>query len=112
MMTTTRAMPIRRVPVPVPSRAIEGNRDVRLDPATLGATLRDVAARAHRAVRALDAASEQGDCETPPATDPLQDLAALYPRIVHLQRSVDEESQHGLAAYLSALRHEVESRLA
>jgi hypothetical protein len=111
-MICTPTKPIRRAPIPAPARTTdtEGSRDIRHDPAVLGATLRDIAARAHRAVRALDATSVRGDTSAP-VVEPHQELADLHPRIVQLQRCVDAESQSGLASYLSALRREVESRL-
>ena len=109
-MTSTRAKPIRRAHASVHARAIEGNRDVRHDPAGLGATLRDLASRAHGAVRALDASSGPGS-DPAQAADSLRELAELHPRIVQLQRCVDAETQQGLASYLSALRRAVEERL-
>jgi hypothetical protein len=109
-MTSTLAEPIRWAQAPVAARAIEGNRDARHDPAGFGAALREIAARAHRAVRALDATSGRGPAATT-ADDSLRELAELYPRIVQLQRCLDAESQNGLASYLSALRREVELRL-
>jgi hypothetical protein len=109
-MTSTRAKPIRRIPAPVRPRGSEGNRDSRHNPANLGATLRDVAVRAHRAVRALEAASHQGAGGTD-VSEPLRELAELQPRIVQLQQDLDPKSQDGLASYLSALRREVENRL-
>jgi hypothetical protein len=109
-MTSTRAKPIRRAHAPVHTRAIEESRDVRHDPADLGAALRDLATRAHRAARSLDAASRP-HANDGRASDSLRELAELHPRIVQLQRTVDAESQRGLASYLSALRREVESRL-
>ena len=109
-MTSTRAKPIRRGHAPVPARGIEGSRDVRHDPAGLGATLRDLASRAHCAVRAIDAASGPRT-NAAQAAECLRELAELHPRIVQLQRCVDAESQQGLASYLSALRRAVEERL-
>jgi hypothetical protein len=109
-MIATPTRPIRRVYAPVHGRAIEGSRVACYDPADLGAALRDVAARAHRAVRAIDAATGRGDLATLAAA-PLQELAELHPRIVQLQRCVEAESQGGLASYLAALRREVEQRL-
>ena len=110
-MISTRSRPIRRIPAPVHARAAEAGREIGHDPADIAATLRDLAARAHRAVRALDPASGRGDAAAPPA-DALRELAELHPRIVGLQQSLDGECQWGLASYLSALRREVESRLA
>ena len=101
-MTSTLSKPIRRAFTPAHTRSAEASRDVRHDPAELAVALRDLATRAHRAVRALDAA---------PAADALRELADLHPRIVELQHGIDGESQQGLGSYLSALRREVESRL-
>jgi hypothetical protein len=108
-MIATLAEPIRRAQAPAAGRAIEGNRDVPHDPAGFGAALREIAARAHRAVRALDATSGRGPVAA--TAESLRELAELHPRIVQLQRCLDAESQHGLASYLSALRREVELRL-
>ena len=102
-MTSTLAEPIRRAHAPAVAPFLEGSRDVRHDPAGFGAALREIAVRAHHAVRAFDA--------TATADDSLRELAELHPRIVQLQRCLDAEAQHGLASYLSALRREVELRL-
>ncbi len=109
-MTSTLAEPIRRAHAPVAALVIEGSRDVRYDPAAFGVALREVAARAHRAVRSLDANSGRGSVSAT-ADDSLRELAELHPRIVQLQHSLDSQSQNGLASYLSALRREVELRL-
>ena len=109
-MIATPTKPIRRAYAPAHVRAVEGSRDARYDPAGLGAALRDLAARAHRAVRSLDAAAGRGHLAAE-AADSIRELADLHPRIVELQRCVDAESQKGLASYLSALRREVERRL-
>jgi hypothetical protein len=103
-MISARTKPIRRAFSPAHTRSAEASRDVRHDPAELAVTLRDLATRAHRAVRALDAAPAAD-------TDTLRELAELHPRIVELQHWIDGESQRGLGSYLSALRREVESRL-
>jgi hypothetical protein len=102
-MTSTLAEPIRRAHAPVAAPVLEGSRDVRHDPAGFGAALREIAVRAHRAVRALDAMAT--------AEDSLRELADLHLRIVQLQRCLDAGTQQGLASYLSALRREVELRL-
>jgi hypothetical protein len=109
-MISTRAKPIRRTHAPVQARAIEGSGDAPHDPAGLGATLRELAVRAHRAVRAIDGAPKAGAAPAQ-AADPFGELADLYPRIVQLQRCVDAGSQKDLGLYLSALRREVEGRL-
>jgi hypothetical protein len=109
-MIATPTKPIRRAYAPASARAVEGSRAARCEPADFGAALRDVAARAHRAVRALDGTTAREGFATP-GVDPLRELADLHPRIVELQRCVQAESQGGLASYLSALRREVEMRL-
>ena len=109
-MTSTRAKPIHRDHAAVHARAIERRRDVRYDPAGLGATLRDLASRAHCAVRAIDAASGPRS-DAAQAAESLQELAELHPQIVQLQQCVDAESQQGPASYVSALRRAVEERL-
>ena len=109
-MTSTLAEPIFRAQAPIAVPVIGGSRDVRHDPAGFGAALREIATRAHHAVRALDAASDRGSAAMT-VDDSLRELAELHPRIVQLQRSVDAQSQQGLASYLSALRREVELRL-
>jgi hypothetical protein len=109
-MITTPTKPIRRAPAP--TRADEPTREIGRphDPADLAATLRDLAVRAHRAARAVDAASSPaGDAAT--ACESLCELARLHPRIVELQRSVEAGPDRGLASYLAALRRAVESRL-
>jgi hypothetical protein len=110
-MTSTLAEPIFRAQAPFAVPVIGGSRDVRHDPAGFGTALREVAARAHRAVRALDATSGRGAAASATADDSLRELAELHPRIVQLQRCLDAGSQQGLASYLSALRREVELRL-
>ncbi len=112
-MTATLAEPIRRAQAPMAAAPVfEGSRDLRYDPAGFGAALREVAARAHRAVRALEATSgREPAAATADDSDSLRELAELHPRIVQLQRCLDAESQHCLFSYLSALRREVELRL-
>lgn len=79
------------------------DREAHRDPTDLAASLRELAARAHRAVRALNG----------PETDGAhRELSALQPRIVELRHQVDPRTQPDLASYLDALRREVESRLA
>ncbi len=82
------------------------------DPAGLGTTLREVAAQAHRAVRAIDEATRAGGDPALDASDAMAELAALQPRIAQLQRRVEAGTHNRLASYLSALRREVETRLA
>ncbi len=109
-MTSTPAKPVRRTHAPGQSRAVEAGHGAPHDPAGLGATLREVAGRAHRAVRSIDGASRAG-ASPAQAADALRELAELYPRIVQLQRCVDSGSQEGLGLYVAALRREVEGRL-
>ena len=79
------------------------------DPAKLGATLRELALRAHHLVRATDgSASEAG----PGADDSEQELTEVHAQIVHLQRNLGAHQLDDLATYVSALRERVEERLA
>ncbi len=98
-MISTRKKPARRPPRP--QKDGSANHDVRHDPAGLSARLRELAARAHRAVRAAQAEG---------ATDRSQrELVELHARIVQLQRSLQAHSLDGLLPYVTALRQEVET---
>ncbi len=94
-MISTRAKPIRRMSRP------HFEVEARHDPAGLSATLRDLAASAHRAVRAAQAES--------PSDHSQQELVELHARIVQLQRNLQAQSLDGLVPYVSALRQEVAS---
>ncbi len=110
-MTTTRALPVRRGPAPAPARPHEDAGRTAHDPAGLGAALRDVAMRAHRAVRSVDAVSRAGGDPSRQVAGALAELARLHPRIVQLQHRVGDAPGSRLAAYLAALRRELETRL-
>jgi hypothetical protein len=103
MMTMTRAQPTLRTP---PRRdAGSGNFD--LDPAHLGATLRELAMRAHQLVRTTSAAPG------PVESDLEQELTDVLARIVQLERSLTEQDLgDDLVSYVSALRQRVEEHLA
>ncbi len=78
------------------------DREAHGDPSDLAASLRELAARSHRAVRAL---------KGPEVDAARRELSALQPRILDLRHRVDSRTQPDLASYLDALRREVESRL-
>jgi hypothetical protein len=84
-------------------RRDQGSND--LDPAKLSATLRDLASRAHRLVRATDGAGSSAD-------DPEQELADVHAEIIRLQRSLRSHQLDSLATYVAALRERVEEHLA
>jgi hypothetical protein len=106
MMTMTRAQPTLRTP---PWRDA-GNGNFDLDPAHLGATLRELALRAHQLVRATDASRT---APGPVASDLEQELTEVHSRIIQLERSIEEQDLgDNLASYVSALRQRVEERLA
>jgi hypothetical protein len=97
MMTMTRAQPTVRTP----PRRDAGSENFDLDPARLGATLRELAMRAHQLVRATDPTAQE------------QELTEVHSRIVRLERSLREQDLgDDLASYVSALRQRVEERLA
>jgi hypothetical protein len=93
-MVLTRAQPTLRTQ---PRRdAVSGY----VDPASLSATLRELAMEAHRLVRATDGADHE------------QELTEVHERIVQLERSLDQHKLGDLATYVSALRQRVEEHLA
>jgi hypothetical protein len=94
-MISTRAKPTRRTFRPHPET------EVRHDPAGLSMTLRELAASAHRAVRAAQAEG--------PSDHSQQELVELHARIAQLQRSLQAQCLDGLLPYVSALRQEVAS---
>jgi hypothetical protein len=105
MIMMTRAQPTLRTP---PRREAEsGHFD--LDPANLGATLRELAMQAHQLVRATDVTRR---APGPIASDQERELTEVLARIVQLERTLDEQDLGDLASYVSALRHRVEERLA
>jgi hypothetical protein len=93
------AQPTLRKPV----RRNAGGGD--LDPSKLGATLRELALRAHQLVRATD-----GPGSVPGETE--RQLEEVHEQIVHLQRSLGSHRLGELATYVTALRERVEERLA
>ncbi len=105
-MISIRAKPTRRTAIP--PWGGESSHDVRHDPIGLSATLRELAVRAHHAVRAAeDAAATPGF----PGLDPdsRRELDDVHARIVQLQRSLQAQSLDGLVPYVSALREKVSS---
>jgi hypothetical protein len=95
-MISTRAKPIRRLFRPNPGG------ELRHDPAGLSASLRELAARAHRAVRSAQQAEG-------PSAHSQKELVELHAQIAELQRSLQSQSLEGLVPYVSALRREVRS---
>jgi hypothetical protein len=86
-----------------PPRRDQGSTD--LDPAKIGATLRELAARAHRLVRAKNRSGAGSDKAQ-------QELIDVHAQIVHLQRNLGSHHLGDLATYVSALRKRVEECLA
>ena len=80
--------------------ATRGSRE--LDPSEFGATLRELAFRAYRLVRATD-----GLGSVPDGLE--RELTAVRARIVRLQRNLGSHQLGDLARYVSALRKRVES---
>ena len=84
------------------------------DPAYLSLKLRELAMRAYRAVRSREGARlGDGVAEDGPVLDvsPAEDWADLHSEIVQLQRAFDAQHMDSLAAYVGALRAQVESAL-
>ena len=92
-MISTCAKPTRRASRPHPEA------EIRHDPAGASATLRELATRAHKAVRAAQVEGHSARCQ--------QELVAVHARIVQLQRSLQAQSLEGLVPYVLALRDEV-----
>jgi hypothetical protein len=86
-----------------PPRRDQGSSD--FDPAKLGSSLRELALRAHKLVRAVD---ESG----PGANDAERELTEVHAQIVRLQRNLGAHQLDDLATYVSALRQRVEECLA
>jgi hypothetical protein len=76
-----------------------------LDPAEFCATLRELASRVHRIVRATHGLSFGAD-------DSEEELAEVHARIVRLQSNLGVERRDQLGRYVSALRKRVEECLA
>jgi hypothetical protein len=83
-------------------RRDQGSSD--LDPAKLGATLRELSVRAHQLVRAMASADERGG-------ESKKELAEIYAQIVRLQRSLNAHHLDELATYVAALRQRVAESL-
>ena len=86
-----------------PPQRDQGSGDI--DPAKLSATLRELALRAHRLVRARD----NGDGAT---SDSERELTEVHAQIVCLQQSLGSHQLDDLATYVSALKERVEECLA
>jgi hypothetical protein len=101
MITKTTKTTLRK-----PPRHDHGTGDH--DPAQLSASLRELAIRAFRLVRARDrSASEFGggvDCSE-------KALKEVHGQIVQLQRALGAQNMDDLAAYVTALRQRVEECL-
>ncbi len=94
-MTMTRAQPTLRTPL----RRDTGSIRAEVDPAQLGATLRELALQAFRLIRAEDRLEHESE------------LTEVHSRIVQLERRLDEQDLYSLASYVSALRQRVEEYL-
>ncbi len=83
------------------------------DPAALSSSLRELALRAHRLVRAGDVSRSELANATRAnlSTDLEQELTELHAQIVQLQRRLPVQKFGDLALYVSALRQRVEERL-
>jgi hypothetical protein len=108
-MISTRAQPARRTPH-YPGHD-EGSSGVGQDLAGLIATLRELALRTHRVVRAADAAGSHPGVAVGLTANSVQELTALHARIVQLQRAFHAQALNDLAAYVAALRLKVEDHL-
>ena len=100
-------LPTRRTTFP--PRREPGNGEAYHDPARLSAALRELALRAHRAVRAVDHSGSSPGAVVDPASDSGRELSEVHARILQLQRSLRAQSLGGLTEYVAALRQRVES---
>jgi hypothetical protein len=107
----TRGGIIRTRGTPLLPRRDEATEEVAQDPASLSATLRDLAIRAHRAVRATRGSGSEGGAGLDSVADPDRELSELHTQIVQLQWSIRAQSLSGLAPYVAALRRKVEEQL-
>jgi hypothetical protein len=84
------------------------------DPASLSASLRELAVRAHHLVRQLDdvRSQERVDSDGGVLFNLQQELIELRSEIVQLQRGLRAENLSSLAAYVSALRQKIDEYLA
>jgi hypothetical protein len=84
------------------------------DPATLSASLRELAVRAHRLVRSVDELRSQSTSDADPGArfNLEQELLELRSEIVQLERRLNAQNLGDLATYVSALRERVADSLA
>jgi hypothetical protein len=84
------------------------------DAATLSASLRDLAIRAHRLIRGGPGSGWGQTLETTAelSSEAEQALTEVHAQIVQLQRRLRAQNLHELAAFVYALRQRVEGRLA
>ncbi len=83
------------------------------DPASLSATLRALAVRAHRHVRVMDETRSRpaSDLHAGELFNLERELTELHAEIVQLQRQMRAQNLGDLAKYVSALRQRVEEYL-
>jgi hypothetical protein len=77
------------------------------DPASLSAALRELAVRAHHAVRVAEGLPSSPVA----AAESRRELSEVLARIVQLQRSLHVQSLSGLSPYVASLRQKVEDHL-
>jgi hypothetical protein len=106
-MTLTLPKPACRTPHN--PRGEEADREVRHDPAGLSATLRDLAVRAHHAVRVAEGLATSPGAAEALKFDSRQELAELQEQIDQLQRDLHDQSLDGLTPYVAALGQKVSS---
>jgi hypothetical protein len=83
------------------------------DPASLSATLRMLAVRAHRLVRVMDETRSRpaSDLDAGELFNLERELSELDSEIIQLQRRLGAQDLGNLTAYVSALRQRVEEYL-
>ena len=86
---------------------------VERDPASLSATLRTLAVRAHHLVRVMDETRSRpaSDIDAGELFNLERELIELHSEIVQLQRRLGAQDLGNLTAYVSALRQRVEEYL-
>ncbi len=84
------------------------------DPAKLSASLRELAVRAHHLIRRGPGSGRGQNLEPTEqlSFEAQQELAEVHAQIVQLQRRLRAQNLHQLVTYVSALRQQVEERLA
>jgi hypothetical protein len=82
------------------------------DPSQLSTTLRELALRAHRLVRASEGLELRPGMDPDLASDSDRELIEVHAQIVQLQRNLQAQNLDDLAGYVAALRQSVEERLA